>query len=142
MYVFKYSEQEGEPLRMGEESKQLFILKIPMGFIFFFFFFCGRGAGCPSWLMTSIPGVLHSAQCFCSCTAWTTHLTPNLTQNSFFPKQKSSLSHVFWSLILNHCCIHIHKMPVFQTWLIILCYYSEYISYLFKLFLIHGIFIF
>lgn len=107
-----------------------------------FFFFGGRGAGCPSWLMTSIPGVLHSALCLCSCTAWTTHLTPNLTQNSFFPKQKSSLSHVFWSLILNHCCIHIHKMPVFHTWLIILCYYAEYISYLFKLFLIYRIFIF
>lgn len=45
MYVFKYSEQEGEPLRMGEENKQLFILKIPMGFIFFFFLFWRAGGG-------------------------------------------------------------------------------------------------
>ena len=66
-----------------------------------FFFFFGRGGGCPSCLMTPIPGVLHSAVCLCSCTAWTTHLTPNLTQSSFFPNQKSSLPHVLWSLILN-----------------------------------------
>lgn len=84
MYLNTHLTRGGEPLRMWEESKQLYT-ENSNGLHFFFFFFGRAGRqGVLPWLMTSIPGVLHSALCLCSCTAWTTHLTPNLTQNSFF----------------------------------------------------------
>ena len=110
-----------------------------MGFMFFFFFW-------QRWGVSFMFDDTYS-RCVTQCCVLMLVYSLNNTFDSKFDSElifsKPEILPTSCSLVsyLEYCCIHIHKVPVFQTWLI-LCYYSEQISYLFKLFLIYRIFIF